>query len=331
VPSATVKVTGLSKRATAEDLYQILAEWGPLHNVQVIQERNSSSHGGIAFINFPSVVNAGMMMSALGYGGLVVDGAELRFEYSYKKIKSKNKQMRAKQSSQRRRRQRAIERDTINGPARLQRDEEKVLAEVVEEGKAEGSEQGGEVGESEVVEGEGEAEHSEEEGKVGDSEAEDVDEEAEGSEQGGEVGDSEADEVERDVEDSEVDGEAGDREADRMLNEEGEVRNNDVVDMDEGEGEVEVEDEYGEETEEELELGMVSTKKRCIAWTKKETKWLKKKADLLSGQRKWSVPWGDILILGSHIFHPERTAEDLREKDRRMRGDTQRERTKRRR
>ncbi|MCL7037411.1 hypothetical protein MKW94_018296, partial [Papaver nudicaule] len=279
---------------------------------------------------------------------------------------TKNKQMRAKQSSQRRRRERAIERDAINGPARLQRDEEKVLAEVVEEGEVEGSEQGGEVGGSEVVGG-GEAEDSEEEGKVGDSEAEDVEEEAEGSEQGGEVGDSEADEMERDVEDSEEDGEAGDREVDKMLNEEGEVRNNDVVDMDEGEvrnndvvdmdeGEVEdeygeeteeeledeygeeteedegvVEDEYGEETEEELELGMFSTKKLCIEWTEKETKWLKKKADLLSGQRKWSVPWGDILILGSHIFHPERTAEDLREKDRRMRGDTQRERTKRRR
>ncbi|KAI3967636.1 hypothetical protein MKW92_040369, partial [Papaver armeniacum] len=37
---------------------------------------------------------------------------------------------------------------------------------------------------------------------------------------------------------------------------------------------------------------------------------------LLSGEIK---PWTKILRLGSHIFHPKRTAEQLREKDRRMR------------
>ncbi|KAI3842972.1 hypothetical protein MKW92_010908, partial [Papaver armeniacum] len=47
--------------------------------------------------------------------------------------------------------------------------------------------------------------------------------------------------------------------------------------------------------------------------------------DLLSGETK---PWTEILRLGSHIFHPKRTAEQLREKDRRMRGDTHRMRTK---
>ncbi|KAI3899145.1 hypothetical protein MKW92_052170, partial [Papaver armeniacum] len=49
---------------------------------------------------------------------------------------------------------------------------------------------------------------------------------------------------------------------------------------------------------------------------------------LLSRRRTKSVPWTEILRVGSRIFHPKRTAEQLREKDRRMRGDTHRVRTK---
>ncbi|XP_054796805.1 SUPPRESSOR OF ABI3-5 isoform X2 [Prosopis cineraria] len=81
-PSATVVVKGLSQNANEEDLYQILAEWGPLRHVRVIKERNSGISRGFAFIDFPSVGAARAMMDKLGDDGLVVDGRRLFFEYS---------------------------------------------------------------------------------------------------------------------------------------------------------------------------------------------------------------------------------------------------------
>ncbi|XP_070009782.1 SUPPRESSOR OF ABI3-5 isoform X3 [Nicotiana tabacum] len=81
-PSATVVVKGLSQKTTEEDLYQILAEWGPLRHVRVIKERNSGVSRGFAFIDFPSVGAAQAMMDKLGDEGLVVDGRKLFFEYS---------------------------------------------------------------------------------------------------------------------------------------------------------------------------------------------------------------------------------------------------------
>ncbi|KAF7831223.1 SUPPRESSOR OF ABI3-5 isoform X1 [Senna tora] len=83
-PSATVVVKGLSQNANEEDLYQILAEWGPLRHVRVIKERNSGISRGFAFIDFPSVGAARAMMDKLGDDGLVVDGRKLFFEYSSK-------------------------------------------------------------------------------------------------------------------------------------------------------------------------------------------------------------------------------------------------------
>ncbi|PON32040.1 Splicing factor, SPF [Parasponia andersonii] len=83
-PSATVVVKGLSQKTTEEDLYQILAEWGPLRHVRVIKERNSGISRGFAFIDFPSVGAAHAMMEKLGDDGLVVDGRKLFFEYSSK-------------------------------------------------------------------------------------------------------------------------------------------------------------------------------------------------------------------------------------------------------
>ncbi|KAK3037341.1 hypothetical protein RJ639_032103 [Escallonia herrerae] len=83
-PSATVVVKGLSQKTTEEDLYQILAEWGPLRHVRVIKERNSGTSRGFAFIDFPSVEAARGMMDMLGDDGLVVDGRKLFFEYSSK-------------------------------------------------------------------------------------------------------------------------------------------------------------------------------------------------------------------------------------------------------
>ncbi|KAK7386801.1 hypothetical protein VNO78_27137 [Psophocarpus tetragonolobus] len=83
-PSATVVVKGLSQKTTEEDLYQILAEWGPLRHVRVIKERNSGVSRGFAFIDFPSVGAAQGMMDKLGDDGLVVDGRKLFFEYSSK-------------------------------------------------------------------------------------------------------------------------------------------------------------------------------------------------------------------------------------------------------
>ena len=81
-PSATVVVKGLSQKTTEEDLYQILAECGPLRHVRVIKERNSGVSRGFAFIDFPSVGAAQGMMDKLGDDGLVVDGRKLFFEYS---------------------------------------------------------------------------------------------------------------------------------------------------------------------------------------------------------------------------------------------------------
>ncbi|KAG5016965.1 hypothetical protein JHK85_023101 [Glycine max] len=83
-PSATVVVKGLSQKTTEEDLYQILAEWGPLRHVRVIKERNSGVSRGFAFIDFPSMGAAQGMMDKLGDDGLVVDGRKLFFEYSSK-------------------------------------------------------------------------------------------------------------------------------------------------------------------------------------------------------------------------------------------------------
>ncbi|XP_023527103.1 SUPPRESSOR OF ABI3-5 isoform X1 [Cucurbita pepo subsp. pepo] len=83
-PSATVVVKGLSQKTTEEDLYQILAEWGPLRHVRVIKERNSGISRGFAFIDFPSVGAAQTMMDKIGDDGLVVDGRKLFFEYSSK-------------------------------------------------------------------------------------------------------------------------------------------------------------------------------------------------------------------------------------------------------
>ncbi|KAL8549346.1 hypothetical protein ACS0TY_008258 [Phlomoides rotata] len=83
-PSATVVVKGLSQKTTEEDLYQILAEWGPLRHVRVIKERSSGISRGFAFIDFPSVDSAQAMMDRLGHEGLLVDGRKLFFEYSSK-------------------------------------------------------------------------------------------------------------------------------------------------------------------------------------------------------------------------------------------------------
>ncbi|GKV20332.1 hypothetical protein SLEP1_g30475 [Rubroshorea leprosula] len=84
VPSATIVVKGLSQKITEEDLYQILAEWGPLRHVRVIKERNSGISRGFAFVDFPSVGAAQAMMDRIGDDGLVVDGRKLFFEYSSK-------------------------------------------------------------------------------------------------------------------------------------------------------------------------------------------------------------------------------------------------------
>uniref|UniRef100_A0A7C9AWL4 SUPPRESSOR OF ABI3-5 n=1 Tax=Opuntia streptacantha TaxID=393608 RepID=A0A7C9AWL4_OPUST len=83
-PSATVVVKGLSQKTTEEDLYQILAEWGPLRHVRVIRERNSGISRGFAFIDFPTVDAAKAMMDKVGVEGLLVDGRKLFFEYSSK-------------------------------------------------------------------------------------------------------------------------------------------------------------------------------------------------------------------------------------------------------
>ncbi|KAL6629112.1 hypothetical protein ACP70R_028877 [Stipagrostis hirtigluma subsp. patula] len=84
VPSATVVVKGLSLKTNDDDLYQILAEWGPLRSVRVIKERNSGISRGFAFIDFPTVEAARRMMEVTGDNGLEIDGRKVFFEYSSK-------------------------------------------------------------------------------------------------------------------------------------------------------------------------------------------------------------------------------------------------------
>ncbi|XP_064991636.1 SUPPRESSOR OF ABI3-5-like isoform X3 [Musa acuminata AAA Group] len=83
-PSATIVVKGLSQKTTEDDLYQFLAEWGPLRHIRVIKERNSGVSRGFAFIDFPDVDAARRMMDGIGDNGLVIDGRKLFFEYSSK-------------------------------------------------------------------------------------------------------------------------------------------------------------------------------------------------------------------------------------------------------
>ncbi|KAL6543745.1 hypothetical protein OROGR_010242 [Orobanche gracilis] len=81
-PSATVVVKGLPQKTTEEDLYQILAEWGPIRLIRVIKERSSGIFRGFAFIDFPSVGAAQTMMYRFGHEGLLVDDSKLLFEHS---------------------------------------------------------------------------------------------------------------------------------------------------------------------------------------------------------------------------------------------------------
>uniref|UniRef100_A0A1J3K961 RNA-binding protein 5 n=1 Tax=Noccaea caerulescens TaxID=107243 RepID=A0A1J3K961_NOCCA len=71
-------------KSTEEDLYQILAEWGPLHDVRVIREQNSGISRGFAFIDFPTLDAARTMMDKIERDGIVVDGRKLIFHYSSK-------------------------------------------------------------------------------------------------------------------------------------------------------------------------------------------------------------------------------------------------------
>ncbi|KAL6571890.1 hypothetical protein OROHE_002759 [Orobanche hederae] len=81
-PSATVVVNGLPQKTTEEDLYQILAEWGPIRHIRVIKERRSGISRGFAFVDFPSVGAAQTMMDRFGHEGLLVYDSKLFFEYS---------------------------------------------------------------------------------------------------------------------------------------------------------------------------------------------------------------------------------------------------------
>ncbi|XP_066312469.1 SUPPRESSOR OF ABI3-5-like isoform X2 [Miscanthus floridulus] len=81
-PSATVVVKGLPLKTNDDDLYQILAQWGPLRSVRVIKERNSGMSRGFAFIDFPTVEAARRMMEATGENGLEIDGRNVFFQYS---------------------------------------------------------------------------------------------------------------------------------------------------------------------------------------------------------------------------------------------------------
>ncbi|CAM0875250.1 unnamed protein product [Alopecurus aequalis] len=83
-PSATVVLKGLSQKTNEDDLYHILAEWGPLHNVRVIKERPSGVSRGFAFIDFPTVEAARKMMEGTGGNGLLIDGRKIFSEYSSK-------------------------------------------------------------------------------------------------------------------------------------------------------------------------------------------------------------------------------------------------------
>ncbi|KAK3153231.1 hypothetical protein QOZ80_2BG0169540 [Eleusine coracana subsp. coracana] len=84
VPSATVVVKGLSLKTNDDDLYKILAQWGPLRSVRVIKDRNSGVSRGFAFIDFPTVEAARRMMEGTGENGLEIDGRNVYFEYSSK-------------------------------------------------------------------------------------------------------------------------------------------------------------------------------------------------------------------------------------------------------
>nr|CAB3448953.1 unnamed protein product [Digitaria exilis] len=81
--SATVVVKGLSLKTNDDDLYQILAQWGPLRSVRVIKERNSGMSRGFAFIDFPTVEAARRMMEVTGENGLEIDGRNVFFEYRF--------------------------------------------------------------------------------------------------------------------------------------------------------------------------------------------------------------------------------------------------------
>ncbi|XP_078172276.1 suppressor of abi3-5 isoform X3 [Carex rostrata] len=82
VPSATILIRGLSLRTTEDDLYQALAEWGPLRHVRVIRERGSGISRGFAFVDFPSVEDATRMLNGVREKGVVADGRRLLFDYS---------------------------------------------------------------------------------------------------------------------------------------------------------------------------------------------------------------------------------------------------------
>ncbi|KAL6562891.1 hypothetical protein OROHE_005478 [Orobanche hederae] len=80
-PSATVVVKGPPQKITEEDLYQILAEWGPIRHIRVIKERRYGISRGFAFVDFPSVGAAQIMMDRFGHEGLIVYDSKLFFEY----------------------------------------------------------------------------------------------------------------------------------------------------------------------------------------------------------------------------------------------------------
>lgn len=83
-PSATLVVKGLSPKICEDDLYQALADWGPLRHVRVIKERSTGVSRGFAFVDFPDVEAAQKMMDGIGYEGIVIDGRRICFEYSSK-------------------------------------------------------------------------------------------------------------------------------------------------------------------------------------------------------------------------------------------------------
>ncbi|KAI5007049.1 hypothetical protein ZWY2020_046997 [Hordeum vulgare] len=86
-PSATVVLKGLSQKTNEDDLYQILAEYGPLRSVRVIKERPSGVSRGFAFIDFPTVEAARKMKEATGDNGLKIDGRQIFSEYSATKYR----------------------------------------------------------------------------------------------------------------------------------------------------------------------------------------------------------------------------------------------------
>ncbi|KAL6564855.1 hypothetical protein OROMI_016305 [Orobanche minor] len=62
-----------SAKYIEEDLYQILAEWGPIRHIRVIKERRYGISRGFAFVDFPSMGAAQTMMDRFGHEGLLVD------------------------------------------------------------------------------------------------------------------------------------------------------------------------------------------------------------------------------------------------------------------